>query len=645
MSEEAIIQQHIARQLATGNYNEREVSGTAGPAGAGDGPPPRGLLPASNKPDLVAPGGSPDMYDNAAYIDEPPEHYDIENASSIAPSDLVDVVAHYNRYRKGLPLTGKQGHHRHPHRHSPSNFLAMNQPISENPMRRSPAHILEGSGPPYSRSSPMPNSYHHSPTISPLTINNVNKLNRAQSPLARASPLNQLSRTTSTAHLRAQSATSPIPPGSMRSTPINGLYAPPSNHSNSSTSYTEQPNIPVTGLNGRPVSRPNSRMQQPALNHLGMRATPTRGLSVEEIERLNGRTGPTPPSTLDAISSSTDQPRNNLNRPSLPARRPVVPPPGNRHTPIGFPDPSNALLDPADTSSESGSNDSFTCSEFESESDNKIRNDLNSRLKYPRGGATTNTASTLPNTETEHEEDTDVSRTLTKSPTDSNRDSLSAFFTSEDELPKPTNKLLNGALNLDYLLNWGPNFSKLVGVFQDIAQLPDTQQPMQLGGGGMGHHAITTTPTKSPGASRTTSPYQRTVSPLSVRPPSRTKSPHRTKSPLGRTTSPLGRSTTPVAGRNPSPLGRTTSPVARTTSPMGRTMSPLNVRPPSRQQHSRPPSVLKIQAPPSPLPHPGVSPIPHLVADSQSVTLEDSMADGSRSPLHESTQDAREEYV
>ena len=586
------------------------------------------------------------MYDNAAYIDEPPEHYDIENASSIAPSDLVDVVAHYNRYRKGLPLTGKQGHHRHPHRHSPSNFLAMNQPISENPISRSPAHMLEGSGAPYSRSSPMPNSYHHSPTISPLTINNVNKLNRAQSPLARASPLNQLSRTTPTAHLRVQSATSPIPPGSMRSTPINGLYAPPSNHSNSSTSYTDQPNIPVTGLNGRPVSRPNSRMQQPALNHLGMRATPTRGLSVEEIERLNGRPGPTPPSTLDAISSSTDQPRNNLNRPSLPARRPMVPPPGNRHTPTGFPDPSNALLDPADTSSESGSNDSFTCSEFESESDNKIRNDLNSRLKYPRGGTTTNTASTLPNTETEHEEDTDVSRTLTKSPTDSNRDSLSAFFTSEDELPKPTNKLLNGALNLDYLLNWGSNFSKLVGVFQDIAQLPDTQQPMQLGGGGLGHHLVTTTPTKSPGVSRTTSPYQRTVSPLSVRPPSRTKSPHRTKSPLGRTTSPLGRSTTPVGGgRNPSPLGRTTSPVARTTSPMGRTMSPLNVRPPSRQQHSRPPSVLKIQAPTSPLPHPGVSPVPHLVADSQSVTLEDSMADGSRSPLHESTQDAREEYV
>lgn len=111
-------------------------------------------------------------------------------------------------------------------------------------------------------------------------------------------------------------------------------------------------------------------------------------LNVVLFSRLNQRPGPTPPSTLDAISSSTDQPRNNLNRPSLPARRPPVVPPGHggvggghhtHHT--GFPDPSNGLLDPADTSSESGSNDSFTCSEFESETDNKIRNDLNHRLK------------------------------------------------------------------------------------------------------------------------------------------------------------------------------------------------------------------------------------------------------------------------
>ncbi len=379
------------------------------------------------------------------------------------------------------------------------------------------------------------------------------------------------------------------------------------------------------------------------------------------MERLNQRPGPTPPSTLDAISSSTEQqqaPRNGVTvghqqRPSLPARRP--PPTPNAHD-----DP-----DPPDTSSESGSNDSFTCSEFESENDNKIRNDLSSRLKYPRrhghhdngaGNGTGNRSTPTthaPDTTTTDHEDTDVSRTLTKSPgSDSNRDSLSAFFTSEDELPKTpaaaasANKLLNGGLNLDYLLNWGPNFSKLVGVFQDIAQLPDTQQgPGQLGG--------MVTPSKSPVGGRTVSPFS------AARPPSRTKSPHRTKSPRARgATSPLGRAMSPLAG------GGTTSPVARNTSPLGR--SPLTVRPPSRQQPHppqpppRPHSVLRVHSPPphpnpnpSPLPHPGVSPIPHIVADSQPpnhVTVNDADSlrgdeDGSRSPLHDSVQDSREEYV
>ncbi len=130
------------------------------------------------------------------------------------------------------------------------------------------------------------------PTISPLTINNVNKLNRAQSPLVRGSPLNQLSRATPTAQVM-RTGPSPGPnANSLRSTPINGLYTPGgSNQSNSSVGagagggYTEQPNIPV--LNGRPGgSRPNSRIAQP-LNQLGMRSTPTRGLSLEEVSTLD----------------------------------------------------------------------------------------------------------------------------------------------------------------------------------------------------------------------------------------------------------------------------------------------------------------------------------------------------------------------
>ena len=30
-----------------------------------------------------------------------PEHYDLENASSIAPSDIIDISYHYKSYRDG----------------------------------------------------------------------------------------------------------------------------------------------------------------------------------------------------------------------------------------------------------------------------------------------------------------------------------------------------------------------------------------------------------------------------------------------------------------------------------------------------------------------------------------------------------------
>jgi len=38
----------------------------------------------------------------------------------------------------------------------------------------------------------------------------------------------------------------------------------------------------------------------------------------------------------------------------------------------------------------------------------------------------------------------------------------------------PTATTAEDALSWDYLLNWGPNFENLVGVFIDIAELPDS---------------------------------------------------------------------------------------------------------------------------------------------------------------------------
>lgn len=469
LPEEMIIQQHVQRELASRSFNEREVREQFG----------------SSRPDLVSPemggvnGGLDNIgVDNNGYAEEPPEHYDIDNASSIAPSDLVDVTGHYKKYRQ----SGNNNTHQYNlpalkgrHTPSPANVLGGGVPgkpfpIRESPLtvnhRQSPAVVgfigphhrdspsLHASTPLARGMSPLPHmngmaSRQHTPNphgpppppISPVGLNNLSRASPAVIDRRTTSPLshNQLTRGQSPMHMRDKRM-SPLPQGisSTRSTPINGLY--PSNASNSSTGYHSDRMHP---------SRPNSRIKQP-INQLGMRATPTRGLTVEEVERLNARSKPSPISTLDVGSSSSDDmPRKNLVSRS--------------RTPVSPFDPGRALQmePPPDSSSDDGSNDSFTCSEFEYDND-KVKNEYTpNRTTFPKL------------MEVSENDDTDVSRTFTPNGSDSNREgSLSTFF-SDDDVPRPSSKLLNGALNWDYLLNWGPNFEKLVGVFKDIADLPD----------------------------------------------------------------------------------------------------------------------------------------------------------------------------
>lgn len=58
---------------------------------------------------------------------------------------------------------------------------------------------------------------------------------------------------------------------------------------------------------------------------------------------------------------------------------------------------------------------------------------------------------------------------------------LVASVASDDELSNHINNMYHtqntasqSTLGWDYLLNWGLNFEKLMGVFNDIAELPDT---------------------------------------------------------------------------------------------------------------------------------------------------------------------------
>nr|CAH7769494.1 unnamed protein product [Callosobruchus chinensis] len=52
------------------------------------------------------------------------------------------------------------------------------------------------------------------------------------------------------------------------------------------------------------------------------------------------------------------------------------------------------------------------------------------------------------------------------------RGSMSTLVASDDEMGEPLPP--STALGWDYLLNWGPNFESLAGVFKDIAELPDS---------------------------------------------------------------------------------------------------------------------------------------------------------------------------
>lgn len=420
--EEAIIRQHIADELATQSFNEREVSDHL----------------TSSRPDIIGReiglAHSRDnsllldrsSMDNMAYCEEPPEHYDIDNASSIAPSDLVDVVGHYKRYRNGmLHPKYKGGSSKHPH----AGPLG-GQPIRESPSLNRDSPVASQSTP-YNRVSPASLGSRQSPitmpVTSPLTVDNVNNLSNPLNQLSRNSPLNQLNRQTPLSYLHDKYL------HDKRMSPLSVEHSLfPSNVSNNS-------------YNDYPATRPTSRLKQP-INQLGIRGTPTRGLTVQDVERLNARSK-SPHSPMDALSSSSEAPSRDKYRNANAGRMPAFNP---------------ASILPPDSSSDECSNDSFTCSEFEE--DYKVRNDYQpNHLRFPQL------------VETDENEDTDASRTFTHNGSASNRDSLSTFFASEDEQqqPRPSSKLLNGALSLEYFLNWGPNYEKLVGVFKDIAELPD----------------------------------------------------------------------------------------------------------------------------------------------------------------------------
>lgn len=351
---------------------------------------------------------------------EIPEHYDLENASSIAPSD-IDIVYHYKGYReaggvrkyKATPppvagynhkhTSGAQGQAQHRHSlHHPTGYPPRAPPVTS------------------------PSSRPHQST-----------------PLARLSPSSEMSAQQPRILTLHDISGKPLQSALLATTSSSGGVGKDVLHSNSERSL----NSPVMSqLSGQSSSSRKAAAPPQVTN-----SSSGLGLTAEEIERLNSRPRTSSlVSTLDAVSSSSEAPRgvvnNHLNH--------------LHHSPVPETHHSSTTTD------ESG-NDSFTCSEIEYDNaslagDKYKSNEPDSR----RNDSSSGNKNSMPLPSYDGFDS-------------SYRGSMSTLVASDDELEGPMYRPSTGSpstagLGWDYLLNWGPNFESLAGVFKDIAELPDS---------------------------------------------------------------------------------------------------------------------------------------------------------------------------
>lgn len=359
---------------------------------------------------------------------EAPEHYDLENASSIAPSD-IDIVYHYKGYRDGNIRKYKTNphvpsYHKHNHRHSPHSFASP-------PHRDSPRNML--------RSSPAPGLPGGPPMAPPRESPGVLKMQ--STPLARLSPSSELSQQTPRILTLQDLSGKPLQTALLATSQVGGVKDVMSTSERSL-------NSPVSQLSQSTSSIRNSSQATKKKKKTGSDMGVALGLTAEEIERLNSRPrNSSLVSTLDAVSSSSDDH------------------PRSKEKLAELMETNTELLETAESSTDESGNDSFTCSEFEYENNyEKVSRDF---------GPGNMIFSKLTEVDNENEHDNESAKHYDGF--DSFRGSLSTLVASDDDLSnisayKPPN---GSSLGWDYLLNWGPNFESLVGVFKDIAELPD----------------------------------------------------------------------------------------------------------------------------------------------------------------------------
>uniref|UniRef100_A0A3B5RCH3 Protocadherin Fat 4 n=1 Tax=Xiphophorus maculatus TaxID=8083 RepID=A0A3B5RCH3_XIPMA len=341
------------------------------------------------------------------------EHYDIDNASSIAPSD-ADIIQHYKQFRSHTPKFSIQ-------RHSPLGFARQSPlPLGATSYTYQPQYTQA------LRSTPLSHSHSACPTPNPLSRHSPAPFTKPSS-FYRNTPTRDLN--------LARREGSPL---DMH----NDMCQPPPMF-NYATRLGRRSKSPQTMAGHGHTSRPGSRLKQP-IEQIPLETGPPVGLSIEEVERLN-TPRPRNPSICSADhgrSSSEEDCRRPLSRVRNPAD--------------GIPAP--------ESSSESDSHDSFTCSEMEYDREKPV--------SY---------SSRVPKLSQVNESDADdedyggrlkqrrySSRRAEGGPGIAQTPSAEQHYTLPHKLGQQA-----GGFNWDNLLNWGPGFGHYVDVFKDLASLPE----------------------------------------------------------------------------------------------------------------------------------------------------------------------------
>ncbi|KAG8182639.1 hypothetical protein JTE90_018475 [Oedothorax gibbosus] len=337
------------------------------------------------------------------------DFYDLDNSSSIAPSDMNDVSVYYKMYKKTANKVPSYNH-----RHSPNQFHSRGDTHSPRNILHKP-HPLTKRDSPFSHTEKMQNT-----------------------PLARLSPSSELSEAAVRILTLKDISGKPLQKALLATAQGVGSKQFQDPLTNSDRSL----NSPVSNLSHSTSSMQSGHQN---VNKLKPRDNGiTLGLTTEEIERLNARPrNLSLVSTLDAVSSSSDDN-------------------AEKHKLAELLESNTELLEAQDSSTDESGNDSFTCSEFEYDNYDKVHREFG-----PRNMIFSKLA------EEDNENDEDYAKNYDGF--DSFRGSFSTLVASDDESSNPPPyKPANGSmLGWDCLLNWGPNFENLVGVFKDIEQLPD----------------------------------------------------------------------------------------------------------------------------------------------------------------------------